>query len=147
MIFVCPFAAAVTAIRNAPASAIGGLWNTVPKVKLYQNNPAISSATVLADFVEADFSGYADISTGDVPFVVFDLELQSWVWRLTPENPGIVFTATAGAQTVNGVYVVNNAGDVLLGAGAFPTPIIFTKNYDTIDVGKIDFVWTDTPIG
>lgn len=56
-------------VRAAPLS--NGLWNDVV-IKLFQNDFTPNVNTVLADFTEADFSGYASVNqvaTWLTPFV------------------------------------------------------------------------------
>ena len=141
MIFSCPFLPTLQAIWVELANGVGAPFNTLGKTKLMKNNPAISSTTTLADIDEADFSGYSETVSNDVPFIFFDVQEQKWVLHFSPEVPGIVFTHNAAATTniVYGIYVVDFAETVLLGVAKFDEPLTMANLDDLIDVGKLEW--------
>jgi len=148
MQLVCPFSVPLAAARLAAIAAVGGYFNTVPKVRLYTNNPSISSTSVVADFTEATFSGYSQCVADDVPDVVYDVETGLWTMMLFQASPGFFFQCNGGTpQTVNGLYVVSNDASKLLGAAPFQTPLYFGKNKDALQVGSIKWQWKDDFLG
>lgn len=84
-------------------------------LRLFKNNFTPSDSSVLADFTEADFPGYAAIT------------LTGGSWTTTPGAPSIAtyaaqtFTATAsGSQTIYGYYITRTATGRVWMAERFP---------------------------
>jgi hypothetical protein len=85
-------------------------------VRLYQNDYTPVAGSVIGDFTEATFTGYAEevTSGGD--------------WTVTPGDPSvaeageIAFTSTAGSQDedIYGYYVVRETSEDLVYAERFP---------------------------
>jgi len=90
---------------------LDGLTATVD-LHLYQNDVAPSPTSVLADFAEADYDGYAAEAITPTTWPVF---LQG-IAQAVAVGPAIVFTPT-GSVTPNviyGYYVTDNTGARLL---------------------------------
>ncbi len=74
---------------------------------------------MLADFTEADFTGYAEQSP-TFGAVVVDPSGQP----VAPLSAQFTQTGTAITELVYGCYLLDSAG-ALVGAAAFPTPVAF----------------------
>lgn len=106
-----------------PADA---LWDT-PTLHLATAVPILAKGMVLADFTEADFSGYVDAA------LTF-----SAVESGGPNSRGIsaaaYFAATTAtpfvANTIVGIYVTDGTGAVLYGAQAIDPPVQFSAPGD-----------------
>lgn len=99
------------------------------KLRLFENNYTPVEASVVGDFTEATFSGYAAIT------------LTGASWTLTTADPAVAdyaqqtFTASAAGNSVYGYYVTNNAGTVLMWAERFTDgPYTITGNGDVVKV-------------
>jgi len=99
------------------------------KLHLFKNDFVPTRASVLADFTEADFDGYAAV---DLPvassFPAIQLDA---LGNLTQVIPG-TYTFTGddpqtAAQSVYGYYVTDQAGAVLVGFHRFLDPVDFTS--------------------
>lgn len=98
---------------------LDGLTATVD-LHLYQNDMAPSPSSVLADFTEADYDGYAEETITPATWAVF---LQG-ISQAVAVGPGVVFSPT-GSTTPNviyGYYVTDNTGARLLWAERFAEP-------------------------
>jgi hypothetical protein len=102
--------------------------NCLKTLKLFKNDHTPAVDDVNADYTEADFSGYASFALGN--------------WNaafLNPDDKGEIdataheFAHNGGAtgNTIYGVYVVNNAGNVVY-AERFDSPRSMTVNTDKI---------------
>jgi hypothetical protein len=97
-------------------------------LKLFQNDTVPAYTDTVADYVEADFSGYiaGTAITWGVPII-------------NGSNQGelngtqINFTHNGGstANTIYGIFVVDGSGDLLY-AERFPAPIAMGSGGDTI---------------
>lgn len=99
------------------------------KLRLYENNYTPVEASVVGDFTEATFSGYAAIT------------LTGASWTMTTADPAVAdyaqqtFTATAAGNSVYGYYVTNNAGTICVWAERFTDgPYTITGNGDVVKV-------------
>jgi hypothetical protein len=86
-------------------------------VHLYQNDFAPAPGTVLADFTEADYSGYAAQTVTPATWPVFFQGIS----QVVAVGPGLVFTPTAStiANVIYGYYVTDSGGTRLLWAERF----------------------------
>lgn len=93
---------------------------TTPKVHLFKAlaNP-LGPGTVLGDFTEADYTGYA------AQTAAFLAAFVNGSGQAESDSPNLLFqpTGTAVVNTVLGFYVTDSASAVLLWAGSFPTPV------------------------
>ena len=86
-------------------------------LRLFKNNFSPANSSVLADFTEADFTGYASIS------------LTGGSWVTTPADPSTAvyatqtFTGTGTAQTVYGYYISRTSSGRAWYYERFTTPI------------------------
>lgn len=93
---------------------------TTPKVHLYKAlaNP-LGPGTILGDFTECDYTGYAAQTAAFLPpFVNESGQAES-------DSPNLLFqpTATTVTNVALGFYVTDSTSAVLLWAGSFPTPV------------------------
>lgn len=113
--------AQMRAVVNA-LTAVGppaGLLNGV-KVKLFQNAATPGPDSVLADFTEATFPGYAESAA-----VVWGAALSNALNQAFTAGGTVQFTCTGAAtpNTIHGYYLVDGAtGNVLIAAEAFASP-------------------------
>lgn len=95
------------------------------KVRLYRNDYTPVDASVLADFTEANFSGYAEQASGGYSFpLTVGGKAQT---TGTPKE----FTHNGGATAndIYGFYVVNNAGTKVLWAERIASaPVAMSAN-------------------
>ncbi|SRR6266567_2011054 len=80
-------------------------------IKLAKNNVTITRATVLGDFVEANFSGYASQSVGAWGSPVYDAANH----RYSITAPTNQWTNSTGAvgNTIYAIYVVDSSGNLI----------------------------------
>lgn len=116
--------------RAAPGEAEAGIWNGA-KVKLFKNEKTPSSGDVLADYTEADFTGYVESTavTWGTPYV-------DEVGRAVILGDLKTFAATGSGTTniIYGYYVVDSAEEVLLYAEKFEEPRDMDETADAIPV-------------
>jgi hypothetical protein len=95
---------------------LDGLTATVD-VHLYQNDYAPDPGTVLADFTEADYSGYTEETITPASWPIFFQGIS----QVVAVGPGIVFTPNAStiANVIYGYYVTDSTGTRLLWAERF----------------------------
>jgi len=99
-------------------------------IALYRNDYIPVAASVLADFTEANFPGYApqSISTPNPAFLNGGMAAEV-------DADLVTFTQTAGpAQVVYG-YFVYDAALVVVAAQRFPAPVNMTGAGASLDVG------------
>lgn len=107
-------------------------WNaTAIRIHLFKSNTTPTTSSVLGDFTEADFAGYAaqDLVTWAAPSVA------AHVARMTAANRTFTRSTTGAAQNIYGYYVTDNSDTVLLWAerdGA--APIILTNAGDSYTI-------------
>lgn len=96
-------------------------------LRLYQNDLTPGRATITLDFVECDFAGYAAVTINRADWgvpVVVDHEAS-----VEPTASPFVFTATAGAQDVFGVFLVGTLSGITYYCRRFnPTRTIDNAN-------------------
>jgi hypothetical protein len=87
-------------------------------LRLYKNDVSISAATVIGDFTEVDFGGYAAKAL-DVGNYTFETDGDDG--KVSQPSAQTTFTGTgnAGGETIYGWYLTNDAGDELLDCEAF----------------------------
>jgi len=104
-------------------------WNTTKlKVHLYKSNTTPTTASVLGDFTECDFAGYAaqDISTWGAAAVA------AHVCSMVAAANTFTRSSTGAAQNVYGVFVTNQASTVLYYAERDPNaPRVLTNAGDS----------------
>ena len=111
------------------------------KLKLAQNNIAPAESSLITDFVEATFPGYAEIA--------LPLGAQTEGFDPTTLDSLIIFNEPVGGfvfssagpwlvdQTIFGYYLTNLGGTVLYGSGLLPAPVTFTGAGQLLDVGDV----------
>ena len=100
-------------------------------LKLYKNNVTIAETSAVADFTEADFTGYSAATLTGSSFTVTDADPSEASYAVQE------FTSSAGSQNqdVYGYYVTNGAGTIALWAEAFSDgPYNIANNGDKIQV-------------
>lgn len=107
-----------------PAGRLNGA-----KVHLYQNNIAVRPDTILTDFTEADFDGYAASAAVTWGTVATDSSGNAVVYG---DAKTFLCTGSVTPNTVFGYYVTNGAGSTLEYAEAFATPVGFGNAGDNL---------------
>lgn len=89
------------------------------KIHLYKTSISLSGTTVLADFTEADYDGYAaaTVTTWNSPVINVDGKAEATA-------PGTFFSPTGSTtpNTIYGYYFTDSTGGILLFAESFDTP-------------------------
>lgn len=102
------------------------------ELRLFQNDIVPDMNTVIGDFVEADFTGYAVVLGGSDTAAFVDENGQG---ILEPQHGVFVMTADTVTNTVFGFYAVEqDAPDILRFCRRFDTPKTFTLAGDTLIV-------------
>ena len=125
---------ALKALRQALQTSIGTHLNA-GFLKLFQNNFTPNFDTVIGDFTEADFTGYAAIEAAGAATVGIDPVTGDLivVWA-----DGTNFLNTGAVeQTIYGWYVTNAAENASFMAGRFETTQVVHQNGDIISVGSV----------
>lgn len=103
-----------------------------PEVKLFKNNFTPGDASVLGDFTEADFDGYAAVSLAGLSAAAIDGSDRGY-----RSQAGIAFVKSAGvtSNTVYGWYLVLDnltpAAELFM-AEKFPAPQVMGSAGDTV---------------
>lgn len=87
------------------------LFNTGHELRLYKNNFSPTSASVIGDFTEADFAGYAAVSASGK--FGASSQVASGLYK-TVSDP-FLFTCSSGSQTVYGWYLTDGSDVKLTG--------------------------------
>lgn len=83
------------------------------KLKLYKNDYTPTASSTVANFTEATFGGYSEVTLTYSDWTIATVSNNAKaVWGEEP----IVWTVTADAHTVYGYYVVDNAETTLVWA-------------------------------
>ena len=152
MLLQAPFTALRTAIATAIA-ALADYWGEVDnKMHLMMNDPAITSTTVVGDFTEATFGGYAAKAATVAGAAVVDALTGNLIIRIADPAGGWSFLSSGAPpanipQTIYGAYVTNAAGDILLGAVKFTDPVTITAAGQIIDVDDCTWAVANPPVG
>lgn len=102
-------------------------------LRLYQNNPALSGQMILADFQQADFTGYP---AGGVA-LTWETAAINLAGLPTTRSQLAAFAASTPilvTNTLNGWYLENPVSHEVLAAGQFDAPINVTSNGQAFDV-------------
>lgn len=107
-------------------------WNSVKlRLHLYKSNTTPTNASILSDFTECDFAGYAaqDISTWSVPTVA------AHVATMTAAANLFTRSTTGASQNIYGYYVTDSTNATLEWAERDPNaPIVLTVAGDSYQV-------------
>jgi hypothetical protein len=133
-----PILASLLALNAFKLNVLGGGAGDPTDLKLFKNNVTVSPTTVIADLIEADFSGYADISITEA----------SWGGFVTrPDGSAMIMNntirtwmpnaATIG-NTIYGWYLVSSLGALLM-MGNLPAPAVMDTvlKYLSIELAMI----------
>ncbi len=109
---------------------VGGTDMTGLHLRLYKNNLTPDQDTVLSDFTEADFSGYAQVSPsfGSASTVSHKGKIVDTSARNFTHNGG------GTSNTVYGYYLVNSFDNVCLWAERFSSSQVVAVSGDTITI-------------
>jgi len=121
----------VNVIPNTGKVFIGATIQTalaVSTIKLFKNDMVPDVGTVLADFTEADFSGYAAqaVATWGVPYID---QVNGGVSITAPAHQFQAANPTTVPNTVYGYYLEDTGGN-LVQAGRFDAPIDMVQPSD-----------------
>lgn len=104
-------------------------------VRLYQNNYTPSVASVLADFDEADFTGYAPVAIDDTALPVVRVDAVGNVYAVDPVVKSFAQTGTGTVNTVYGWFIYGGASGTRVSfAGRFASPIVFDHDGKAIEL-------------
>lgn len=118
------------------------------EVHLYTNAPTITKDSVVGDFTEATFTGYAAVTTV--------------TWSAAPGNVGnvgkvmyaqVVFTAgaiTPPGETCNGFYMTDSGATALYSAEEFADPVPFDEPADFLELDlyfELPYIWPVSDTG
>lgn len=116
--------AILNALDTNPAAAL----LVTPKLRLYTAGPTpITRDSVVADFTEAGFDGYAEVAV----VLSNPVTLPSGDGRGSLASGNFIMDGSADPQTVLGYYIVSDTNDFVLGE-AFETPVPMSAPGDFI---------------
>lgn len=113
------FALSYGSQKSRLSTMVGAIPLLAPKMALFKNNIVPTEVNVLADLIEADFTGYAQQNPTFGAVVVDPTGVP-----VAPASAQFTQTGTAITELVYGCFLLDSTG-ALVGAGAFPTPIAF----------------------
>jgi len=115
MAFVVPNEGEVVWLRRAltPDAGDGDLLH----LHLFKNNFTPGFTTVLADFTESDFAGYAvvDVDPANWPTPTSVANRAQSIYQPAP----LIFTPSSGSQNAYGYYLTDNSDSVVMLAERF----------------------------
>ena len=96
--------------RPLPMAILVAAWNAgIPLTcRLFKNNYTPADATLVSDFDEADYAGYAAQVLTGWSDIGYDVDNRSIL-----EADALTWTITASNQTIYGMYVTSAGGTVL----------------------------------
>lgn len=106
-----------TSVQNVLRSTFESMSDIT--LRLFQSATLVSKETVLGDFTEADYDGYAAAAVSNPSVALGDGAFGNWADKATADTLIGVFPASIGApQTVYGMYATATTGEgtVLLAA-------------------------------
>jgi hypothetical protein len=117
-----------TLVRLDAMCAAGGEWNAC-KIGLYKNDKVPGPNDALADYVPADFAGYALSSAITWLASNFNTKLQA-----EAVGDAKLWSPTSGAtpNTIYGYFIVDTTGATLRGAERFPVPVQMNDTFDAL---------------
>jgi hypothetical protein len=116
------------------------------KVRLFVNNIVPNENSVVGDFTEATFTGYAGINQAlGAPSTITDPISGQQKIIIAPTSGSYVFSATGAVsppQTVYGFYLTDKNSTKVLAFQLLPVPITITNSGDglVLDFVELDFV-------
>ena len=106
--------------------------DTNVKIRLFANNYTPVQASVIGNFTEIAYTGYAAVTlSGAVDGGIDANDRDTWTW------PTVTFQCTSSAGlpvTAYGYYVTDSANTTVLWAERFSTAQVFTTNGDGFTV-------------
>jgi hypothetical protein len=99
------------------------------KFHLYQNNLTPSEDTLLADFVEADYDGYAAVAALAAAYPSYFIMPDGSALGVFDVTVLFIDGGSTTPNTIYGLYVTNTGGTQLLASLVFDTP----KVLDAVD--------------
>lgn len=95
---------------------------------LYTNNITPTTSSVVGDFTEAAFTGYAAVALAGWTASAVAAHVAS-----TTANP-ITFTASGAYQSIYGWYVTDGAGDYVCGGRDAAAPVVMSATVNSYQV-------------
>lgn len=109
--------------RSFLTDNVAGLATAGAKVRLFSNNFTVADATVIGDFTQATFTGYAAQALGSGTVAGSNTS-----GRATASWPQQTYTCTGGSsQIIYGYYVTDTAGTTLYFGENFATPVTLSN--------------------
>lgn len=107
--------------------------NTTIKIRLFKNNNTPVAGSVLADFTQADFSGYSTVGDATLSFGSITVNGSN---QSTMTATGVTWTHNGGAtaNTIYGHLIYNSVTSKCLKAVLWATPFTINTSGQTITV-------------
>jgi hypothetical protein len=123
---------ATLTLRLALQTAILTGW-TAGKLHLFKNDFTPGFDSVVGDFTEATFPGYAEIDDVSGPLSGTDAETGLLTVTWADGSSWLAGTIVAD-ETIYGWYITNTAGSSCLAAGRFDTPVLINSTGDILSI-------------
>lgn len=108
-----------------------GAWWDGKKIRLFQNNITPSDASVIGDFTEATFTGYAAATIAAASFGA--VTVASHVASSTYANVTFTRSTTGASQSLYGFYITDFGATKVYAAARFSAaPLVLTNSGDNI---------------
>jgi len=133
------FALAIGSQKSRLAVAVAAVPLLAPKMALFKNDIVPTPSNVLADFTEADFTGYAQQSPVFGAVVIDENGIP-----VAPASSTFTASGSAITNTVYGMYLLDSTG-ALVGAARFDSPRGFA-NLGDFEIVTLLFGLTDATI-
>jgi len=121
-----PTISGLEALGRAIDALVAGDFYDSCDVKLFSNNIGVSPNSLIADFTEADYTGYASQTLGATPVAMLNPE-----GDIAAQFPHLTFTPT-GTTVTNTIYgywvegTGGGTGDRVLFAANFDPPVVLS---------------------
>lgn len=129
----------VTVVQSLMDTFLGDFDPVSVHLHLFQNNLTPSPGNVLADFIEATFTGYALKNILVANYPVDQVMPDGSIVGIFPANQTFLDTNVTVANTVYGAYLTDSADSVLIGSVRFDTPKIMDgpTKFITIELAQM----------
>jgi len=139
-----PVATAPRVVQNFWIEFLLTAFSGTEKMKLFQNDIAITPGLVLGDLTEANFTGYAEETLADT--WVAGLDVVGKGVLAYPTNVNFTQTGVASTNIIYGWYIVNFAETGLLAVGRFDEPIVMDLDGNELLVKAIQLFLAESNV-